>query len=173
MDTKYHKALSECCKALAEVESNDRSGLGCCFFRLGVVFSRLGDFEPALRCFNDAFLVRDSDSTLLEEPGSEWQDFHNTQMAMYILGKKHKWISSLAEGDMVHELIKTRWHELREQIIESDIPLACADRHDWFRTVNVEFPWDVESIQSVTGTGNGPFDPLEDEFLAECVKITQ
>ena len=170
MDTEFQKALVACRDQLLCADGDDPKGLGTCFFRMGVVLSHLGEIQQSIRCFNDAFLIRDQNFS--EEQDIEWKYFHDTQMAIYVLGKERHWISSLAEGDMVHDLIKSRWTELQSEIDRSEIPFSGADSRLWFRTVKVEFPWDMEPFFSDSAEDYSQFDHFAEEFIEECVKIT-
>jgi hypothetical protein len=112
-------------------------------------------------------MLRDLSSEL--KKAQQWRLFHDTQMAVYILGKRNRMITSLAEGDMVHDLIKRRWYELRSEMEKSEIPFVGNDLSAWFRTVRIDFPWDIEDVLQDEGT---PFDQIEDDILEECVIIT-
>lgn len=166
-DQRYRKALNICTANLSSAHDTNPRDAALCFFRMGVVLSRLGDVGGAIRCFNDAFILRDiSDET---RASHQWRDFHDVQMAIYILGKKQKTLVSIAEGDMIHDLIKHRWNQLRLEIEGSEIPFAGKDMRAWFRTVRIDFPWDMEDVEGLLDT---PFGQDFGEFDEKCVKIT-
>ncbi len=166
-DQRYRKALHVCSAELSKEQGENPRAAAQCFFRMGVVLSRLGETGGAIRCFADAFMLRDLSSELVK--AQQWRLFHDTQMAVYILGKRNRIISTLAEGDMVHDLIKRRWYELRSEMERSEIPFAGTDLSAWFRTVRIDFPWDMEDVLQEDGT---PFDQIQDDILEECVIIT-
>ena len=166
-DQRYRRALHVCSAKLAGVDGDSPREAALCFFRMGMVLSRMGEIGGAIRCFNDAFMLRDLSSEIRDR--LLWREFHDTQMAMYILGKLRKSIASLAEGDMVHDLIKHRWRQLREEMEQSEIPFAGKDIKAWFRTVKIDFPWDMEDVEDVFAT---PFDQMFDDEMEECVIIT-
>jgi hypothetical protein len=170
METKHQKALLSCHAKLAGTDSHDHKAIGNCIYRMGVALFQLGEVEQAIRCFNDAFLMRAEDTTGFQDFG--WKDFHDVQMTMYIMGKRQKCISSLAEGDMVHDLIKNRWKELVCEMESSEICFVGTNKRLWFSTVRIDFPWDIESIVLVDEDDLSQFDQMEAEFLDECVKIT-
>ncbi|MDD3669838.1 MAG: hypothetical protein PHR01_01005 [Sphaerochaetaceae bacterium] len=165
MVDKYKKALAVCKATLAGQSGHDPKDTSVCFYRLGVVLSRIGEIHQSIRCFHDAFMLRDPHPVR----ESEFSEFHSIQFARYILGKKKKWITTLAEGDMVHDLIKNRWHELQQDVRLSEIPFAGSDRREWFKTVTIDFPW-VGSYQEVSMGIGGAFDQ---ESYSECVEITK
>jgi hypothetical protein len=167
-DQRYRKALNICSANLSGEQGKDPLESAVCFFRMGVVLSRLGELGGAIRCFNDAFLLRDLSDEL--QDSHDWREFHDVQMAIYILGKRRKAIASLAEGDMVHDLIKHRWQQLQLEIKESEIPFLGKDLHSWFQTVHIDFPWELEELDEFDGGQNGHFDEVD---LLECVRITQ
>ncbi|MDY4611068.1 MAG: tetratricopeptide repeat protein [Sphaerochaetaceae bacterium] len=122
--------------------------LGKWFYRLGNTFSKLGDIEQAIRCWNDAFLVRGED--FVQDDNCEWKKFHDIQFAIYVLGKKRLCVS-LSEGDMIHDVIRMKWDELQEAVRTSAFPFAPDDRCAWYRTIEIDFPWelDVEELDAV------------------------
>jgi hypothetical protein len=87
--------------------------IGRWFYRLGNSFCKLGDIEKALRSWNDAFLVRGCEFS--SDKDYEWKKFHDIQFAIYLLGKKRLCVS-LSEGDMIHDLIRMKWEELKNAI---------------------------------------------------------
>lgn len=166
-DQRYRKALNICSSNLSEAEGGNPREASLCFFRMGVVLSRLGDVGGAIRCFNDAFILRDMKGEV--RASHHWRAFHDIQMAIYILGKRKKTLVSIAEGDMVHDLIKHRWHQLDRELEKSEIPFAGKDMHAWYRTVKIDFPWDMEDVEGLFDTQGDPDSHADDE---EWVKIT-
>jgi hypothetical protein len=167
-EQRYRKALHICSANLSGAQDADPKESALCFFRMGVVLGRMGDIGGAIRCFNDAFILRD----MTGEQGRSnlWRQFHDIQMAIYILGKRNKTLISLAEGDMVHDLIKYRWRLLQSELANSEIPFAGNDMKAWFRTVKIDFPWEMEDMDGLFGSPDDQesfIDPLE------CVKITR
>lgn len=144
-DQRYRKALNICTANLHAESGMDPLESALCFFRMGVALGRLGEIGAAIRCFNDAFIMRDASGE--PKDSSLWREFHDVQMAIYVLGKRNKLIASLAEGDMVHDLIKHRWSQLQVEMEQSEIPFACKDMRAWFRTVRIDFPWEMEDFE--------------------------
>ncbi len=166
-DQRYRKALHVCSAKLAGVDGDSPREAALCFFRMGVVLSRMGEIGGAIRCFNDAFMLRDLSSEIKDRV--LWRQFHDTQMALYILGKRRKMIASLAEGDMVHDLIRHRWQQLQSEMGRSEIPFAGKDMKAWFRTVKIDFPWDLEDVEDLEIPS---FGHVYADELDECVIIT-
>ncbi len=165
----YHKALNVCVARLKNDEEENPLNVAKRFFRLGVVLSHLGELGKSIDCFNTAFTMRDREFEV-ESSNSQWRKFHDYQMATYILGKQRKYIASLAEGDMVHDLIKQRWLKLLDEIENSEIPFRGNDLSQWFKSVKIDFPWSQEDLEELFAGEGGQ---LEEEELLECVKITQ
>jgi len=161
-DQRYRKALNICCADLSSADGADTLKSAACFFRMGVVLGRMGEIGGAIRCFNDAFIMRDKQAPVPDSP--LWRQFHDVQMAIYILGKRNKYIASLAEGDMVHDLIKHRWVQLAVEMKQSEIPFAGKDLRPWFETVRIDFPWDMEDVD--TDVHAFYDDPDEDFFIS-------
>ena len=140
----YKQALHICKLNLSEQDGSDVFETASCFFQMGTLLSELGEVGGAIRCFNDAFLMRDTSDSV---PTSlHYKEFHDIQMASYILGKREKSIVSYAEGDMVHDLIKSRWLELLDEVEESQFPFVCEDFRSWFQTVKIDFPYSMSEM---------------------------
>lgn len=169
VDKNYHKALNVCIERLATEEGASPIRVALRFYRLGVVLSRLGEIGKAIGCFNTAFTMRDREFEL-KGIGSQWRAFHDYQMAIYILGKRRKYIASLAEGDMIHDLIKQRWLKLNQEIENSEIPFRGKNLTHWYKTIKIDFPWEQEDLQDLDSSAVGHSEEAE---LLECVKITQ
>lgn len=150
----YRQALQICTLDLSNQDGSNIIETSECLFKMGSLLSEMGEIPGAIRCFNDAFLLRDSSvipaKTLFKE-------FHDIQMAFYILGKKEKVIASYAEGDMVHDLIKHRWIDLQVEIKESQFPFVCEDFKAWFKTVHIDFPYGMEEILELIESSHDPF----------------
>jgi hypothetical protein len=145
---RYERALRVCTINLENESGLDHSKSALCFFRLGIVLSRLKEIENSIRCFSDAFLLRDS--SFIDEAGPQWKDFHKIQMSRYIYGKRKKSLSSLAEGDMIHDLIKNRYLLLLEEIKKSEIPFAATNINLYFESIKIDFPWDMEDLRELS-----------------------
>ncbi|MFA6688542.1 MAG: hypothetical protein ACOX6K_03605 [Sphaerochaetaceae bacterium] len=115
--------------------------IGRWFYRLGNSFCKLGDIEKALRSWNDAFLVRGCEFS--SDKDYEWKKFHDIQFAIYLLGKKRLCVS-LSEGDMIHDLIRMKWEELKNAIAHSEFSFEPDNTGAWYRTVEIDFPWDLD-----------------------------
>lgn len=146
-DQRYRRALNICSANLSGVQDDNPREAALCFFRMGVVLSRIGDVGGAIRCFHDTFILRDISEEV--RTSYQWREFHNTQMAIYILGKRKKTLFSIAEGDMIHDLIKHRWFQLRRELDNSEIPFSGKDMRVWYRTVKIDFPWEIEDVEDL------------------------
>lgn len=149
---RYQRALKACTLNLKNVSKYDPHQSALHFFRMGVALSRMGELEGAVRCFSDAFIIREYKREL--DHNSLYYQFHQAQMSRYIEKKRNKVISTLAEGDMIHELIKNRWQQLLIEIETSQFNFQTDDLTIWFRSIKIDFPWEMED-----------FDP--DEQLVE------
>jgi hypothetical protein len=165
-DDRYRKALHVCLDRLTNESSNEPDIVAIRFFRIGVVLGRLGELSESIRCFNDAFILRDvAFERQIQNEG--WRQFHDQQMATYILGKRNKYITSLAEGDMVHDLIKQRWKQLMQELEDSEFPFLGKDLPAWFQTIRIDFPWEIEDVEHLILNQGDQFDH---DILLECVK---
>ncbi len=144
---RYKKALAVCTQKLSDAQGGDPEQSALCFFRLAVALSRLGQLPQAIRAFSNAFMIR----SLATQPdqGVLWRQFHDVQMTIYILGKRNKGISTLAEGDMIHDLIQHRWEQVQQQLQNSQIPFAAKDMIPWFQSIRIDFPWEMEDMYAL------------------------
>ena len=100
------------------------------------------------------FLARanDNDSDPL------WKRFYNIQMCSYLISKKNLNVSE-PEGDMIHDLIRDTWLEIRDYMENSAFgPVSNPDK--WFRTIRIDFPVDT-------------FDPSCSFFRSEMRLVCQ
>ena len=111
-----------------------------------VVLRRMGLVRSALFALCDSFLVRAGDS----DTDPMWIKFYEIQMSIYLLGKKNLEVSP-PEGDMVHDLIKDVWGEVKTYMQKSPFgPIENVDQ--WFKTIQIDFPWsysDAENFDEV------------------------
>ncbi len=88
----------------------------------------------------DCFLARAND----DDDDPLWKKFFQIQMSSYLIAKKNLDVS-VPEGDMVHDLIRDSWKEVKDYMENSDFgPISNVDQ--WFKTIRIDFPLD-------------PFDP--------------
>ena len=98
------------------------------------------NMRNALLTLCDCFLVRARDND--EDP--LWKRFYSIQMTSYLVSKRNLDVSA-PEGDMVHDLIRDTWQELKKSMQTSQFgPISNVDQ--WFKTIRIDFPID-------------PFDP--------------
>ncbi|MFA7190533.1 MAG: hypothetical protein WC117_10675 [Sphaerochaetaceae bacterium] len=108
------------------------------FYDLAHDFSRQGDLSDALNCFCDAFLVRSGD----HDTSQDWLTFYNVQFTMYMLGKR-RFDIQIPEGDMVFQLIRDRWVDLKKELGKSRLGLV-RNLFEWSKTVEIDFPFEVD-----------------------------
>ncbi|MBP5757626.1 MAG: hypothetical protein J6W39_08620 [Spirochaetales bacterium] len=98
------------------------------------------NMRNALLTLCDCFLVRAKDND--DDP--LWKRFYSIQMTSYLVSKRNLDVSA-PEGDMVHDLIRDTWQEVKESMKTSPFgPISNVDQ--WFKTIRIDFPID-------------PFDP--------------
>lgn len=98
---------------------------------------RVGMVKAAMDLLCDSFLVRANDS----DTDPLWKRFYQIQMTSYIIEKKNLDIAP-PEGDMVHDLIRDAWLDVKHYMDESEFgPIKNVDQ--WFRTIHIDFPVDT------------------------------
>ena len=102
-----------------------------------LVLKRMGLVRSALFALCDSFLVRAGD----DDNDPMWIKFYEIQMSIYLLGKKNLEVTP-PEGDMVHDLIKDVWTDVKAYMEKSPFgPIENVDQ--WFKTIQIDFPWDI------------------------------
>ena len=102
-----------------------------------LVLKRMGLVGSALFALCDSFLVRAGD----DDNDPMWIKFYEIQMSIYLLGKKNLEVTP-PEGDMVHDLIKDVWTDVKAYMEKSPFgPIENVDQ--WFKTIQIDFPWDI------------------------------
>ncbi len=132
-----HEAMLELSQALELCGCNHTKELGEILFYLGIAFMKLGQATYAKRCWLNAFSVREA----VGKGGDndpEWQLFLAVQMSRYLKRKPGFVFDTLAEGDMVHDLVLMTWQEI------SDLPelrtLSTDDRITYYFSLTIIFP---------------------------------
>ena len=92
--------------------------------------------RDALLTLCDCFLIRAKDND--DDP--LWKRFYKIQMTSYLVSKRNLDVSA-PEGDMVHDLIRDTWEELKKDMQTSQFgPVSNVD--NWFKTIRIDFPID-------------------------------
>ena len=111
------------------------------------------NMRNALLTLCDCFLVRAKDND--EDP--LWKRFYSIQMTSYLVSKRNLDVSA-PEGDMVHDLIRDTWEDLKKSMQVSQFgPISNVDQ--WFRNIRIDFPVD-------------PFDPKCTFFRQEIYYLS-
>lgn len=149
-----HAAMDNLKEALELCPCDHRIEMGEILFFLGMAFKNLGHTEFARRCWENAVFVRDNYSLDAEE-NENWKSFHGIQVRRYLKTKSEPRFESLAEGDMIHDLIWMTWNEIKD--LHEFKRLGAEERVAYFHTVRIEFPsldQDIEfSVDSASPLG--------------------
>jgi hypothetical protein len=139
-------ALEEC------PPSRSRDLYQICLF-LGVALHRIGFPQSAIKSWVSCqrlnkrgptrrMLSRYTNGYGMERQGSsgadDWQAFSSIQIARYLLGKNKRTFSTEAEKDMILDLIKDSWMELRSR--EDLSRLSSCEKIEAFRAARIVFP---------------------------------
>mgnify|MGYP004449211057 FL=1 len=85
----------------------------------------------------DSFLLRAHDCD--DDP--LWDCFFHTKMKAYFVAQNRLDIS-VPEGDMIHDLIRDAWIDVKNYINEQRFG-KIANMEQWFRTIRLDFPIDM------------------------------
>lgn len=137
----YREQLRQCIGKLRCDDGQDAVYSAHCLVDLGNTLSILGELPGALRCYQDAFKL------IHREPEEEgiyrFSEFYTVQFTLYILGKRDKQILSIAEGDMIYDLIHQKWEQLMEELGTSQFSFVCSDLRRWYASVVIDFPYEL------------------------------
>jgi hypothetical protein len=139
-------ALEEC------PPSRSRDLYQICLF-LGVALHRIGFPQSAIKSWVSCqrlnkrgptrkMLSRYTNGYGMERRGSsdadDWQAFSSIQIARYLLGKNKRTFSTAAEQDMIMDLVKDSWIELRSR--QDLARLSSCEKIEAFRAARIVFP---------------------------------
>jgi tetratricopeptide (TPR) repeat protein len=133
----YSQAVHELREALELCPVEQTIRLSEVLFFMGVALKNLGQKQYAYRCWENAAMLRDTDSDD-DFQNLEWKTFFRIQLVKYLSLKKKKQFSSLAESDMIHDLVKSAWMEIKDS--PDIMSLDYYDRCDVYRSVFIAFP---------------------------------
>ena len=151
-----HRA-TEAVKALQEAleqcpPSRTRDLYKICLF-LGVALQRIGFPQSAIKSWISCqrlnkrgaarkMLSRYTNCYGMERQESseadDWQAFSSIQVARYLLGKNKRGFSTEAEHDMILDLVRDSWAELRGSMGTRE--MSSCERLEAFRAVRIVFP---------------------------------
>lgn len=112
MNRRSQEALKQFSKALELCETDNHIILGEILFFLGTAFMQLGETVHARRCWLNGFSVRENLVEEEKKDDPEWRLFQAVQISRYLQKKRNFSFSTLAEGDMINDLIRTTWEEI-------------------------------------------------------------
>ncbi len=122
-------------EALSLCPPDDRMSLGEIFFFLGLASRNLGHSEYALRCWENAAFIRDRSEDI---DGKDWSIFHTIQTSRYLITKGTGQFDTIAESDMIHDLIKMVWYEIYD--LEGLQQMGYYERCSYYRSIRIVFP---------------------------------
>ncbi len=100
------------------------------------VLKQMENLRNAIGMLCESFLVRSND----DDQDPMWHRFYRIQMCSYLISKRNLSVSA-PEGDMVHDLIRDTWLEVKEYMEKSKFgPISNVDQ--WFKTIHIDFPVD-------------------------------
>ena len=98
-----------------------------------VVMRHMMMLSKSLSMLCDCFLARAHD----EDEDPLWKRFYRIQMSSYLIAKRNLEVSP-PEGDMVHDLIRDSWAEVKDYMENSKFgPISNVDQ--WFKTIRIDF----------------------------------
>ncbi len=134
-ENKSDKSLQLFKEALIVCPDTDTICMGEIFFYLGLTYRNLGHTQYALRCWENASFVRDRFDDISDK---DWRVFHTIQTSRYLLQKGTGSFDTIAESDMIHDLIKMTWYEICD--LEGLKPMSYYDRCTYYRSIRISFP---------------------------------
>jgi len=161
-----HEAIRSFTKVINSCPVENQVVLSKTFYYLGFALQRLGLSGSALkswrageklkvdsrfskilhRYLNCYGMVRQSDPVL-----DDWKAFYSIQLEKYLVKKSTKRIGTLAEGDMIQQLLWEKFIEIRDTDLLTS--LSACEKKKFFREIKVFFPYvDVSQDRDVAET---------------------
>ena len=120
-----------------ENENKDIEIDSCVKKNLSEVLKYMEAMRVSLDALCRCFLIRAKD----EDKDPLWKRFYSIQMSSYLVSKKSLKISE-SEGDMIYDLIRDTWLDIKDYMEKSRFgPISNVDQ--WFKTIKIDFPVDV------------------------------
>lgn len=133
----YEQAVHYLREALEECPVEKNIKLSEILFFMGIALKQLGQNNYAYRCWQNAAMLRDTSET--DNFGDfEWKTFYRIQLMKYLATKRKKQLSSLAESDMIHDLLKSAWMEVKDT--EGLMTLDYYQRCNVYQSIFIAFP---------------------------------
>jgi hypothetical protein len=148
--TEAVKSLQEALEQCPPSRSRDLYKI--CLF-LGVALQRVGFPQSAIKSWTSCqrlnkrgaarkMLSRYTNCYGMERQDSseadDWQAFSSIQIARYLLGKNKRTFSTEAEHDMILDLIRDSWTEVRSSVDKAE--MSGCGKLEAFRAVRIVFP---------------------------------
>ncbi len=139
---EYQEAAESLKQAMEHCPESQRIGLSEVLFFMAAAYRGFGYDKYAYQCWENAAMLRNGD----ESCDFDWKAFYRIQLVKYVSAKRTKRFGSLAESDMVHDLIKIAWEQVKEfyHIWECSFPERCS----LYRSIRIIFP-QIEEEQSL------------------------
>lgn len=148
----------------------DRStDLAKILFYTGIALKKLGLHDGAVRSWNASHqlvkngpvvrhLKRFSNEYGMAKQGMEelddWKAFYSIQLARYLRSKKSRCIGTVAESDMIRDLISDAWNELKRSGTLAG--MSPAEKIGVFKSVSIVFPFFyVPGVRQTSGESVG------------------
>ncbi len=122
-------------EALCSCGDDDPMCMGEIFFFLGLAYRNLGHTQYALRCWENASFIRDKQDEINDK---DWRVFHTIQTSRYLIGKGTGKFDTIAESDMIHDLIRMTWYEICD--LEGLRKMSYYERCGYYRSIRISFP---------------------------------
>ncbi len=134
-EKKAQQSMQTFRKALMLCPVEDSLCMGEIFFFLGLAFRNLGHSEYSLRCWENAAFIRDRNGAIEDK---DWRVFHTIQTSRYLIRKGTGSFDTIAESDMIHDLIRMTWYEICD--LEGLQELPYYQRCNYYRSIQIAFP---------------------------------
>jgi hypothetical protein len=134
-----------------------------CFY-LGIALHRVGYCQSAIKSWTTCqrlnkrghsrkMLARYTNCYGMERQetagADDWQAFYSIQAARYLLSKNKHTFATLAEQDMITDLIRDAWTVLSES--DALAGMSGSDKISAFRNVHIVFPGSIRADQRTDG----------------------
>jgi len=147
------RALKYLNKAIKSCPVQETGELSAILYYTGVALKKIGVHDGAIKSWMASWRIRKTPLTdrhirrFSNEYGmvkqgleelDDWQAFYALQLKRYCGMKKSQCVGTLAEQDVIRELIRDAWMELRKNVNLSN--KTSSEKLEIFRSVSIVFP---------------------------------
>ena len=125
----------------SERKMNERIKKSLTLINTAKEMAKVKDYQGALRAYAEAFYLRSVDEGFFD---IEYAIFYRYQFKTYLAGKRN-FTLSLPEGDMIADLIRSTYEDMRLSMASSPFNITSEGTMSRLKEVHIDFPCQDET----------------------------